>query len=125
MTHDVILSVLDVLPKILIAAYFLIAGVYNIRSWAHLRNEVAGKGVPLPTIALALAIFTQVLGSLALFVPGLTQYGALALIAFTGAGTFLFFHAFWRYPAGHERFIHRNFFFGNFAVIGGLLLLLR
>ncbi len=118
------LAMPDVLPKILFAAFYLVAGVYNIKSWGHLRKEVAGKSVPLPAIALAIAIFTQVSGSLALFVPGLTQYGALALIAFTGIGT-LMFHAFWRYPAGHERFIHRNFFFGNFAVVGGLLLLLR
>jgi putative oxidoreductase len=114
----------DFLPKLLIAAYFLVAGLFNIRSWTHLRGEVAGKGVPLPAISLGIAILAQFAGSLLLFIPGLTAYGALALIVFTVTGTFLF-HAFWRYPAGHERFIHRNFFLGNFAVVGGLLLLMR
>lgn len=114
----------ELLPKTLIALYFLVAGGFNIKSWVHLRNEVTSKGVPLPAFSLALAIFTQIAGSLALFVPGLASFGALALIAFTVTGT-LMFHAFWRYPAGHEQFIHRNFFLGNFAVVGGLLLLLR
>lgn len=116
------ISVPDILPKLLIAAFFLVAGGFNIKSWAHLRNEVASKGVPAPSLLLALAIFTQIAGSLALFIPGLIAYGALALIAFTVIGTLLF-HAFWRY-SGHEQFIHRNFFLGNFAVVGGLLLLL-
>jgi uncharacterized membrane protein YphA (DoxX/SURF4 family) len=111
---------LDLLPKILIATFFIVAGVFNIRSWPHLLNEVTRKGMPFP--ALALAIFTQIAGSLALFVPGLTAYGAWALIAFTATGTLLF-HPFWRH-GGHDQFIHRNFFLGNFAVIGGLLLLL-
>jgi len=116
------ISVPDILPKLLIAAFFLVAGGFNIKSWVHLRNEVASKGVPAPSLLLALAIFTQIAGSFALFIPGLTAYGALALIAFTVIGTLLF-HAFWRY-SGHEQFIHRNFFLGNFAVVGGLLLLL-
>lgn len=112
----------DLLPKILIAAFFIVAGFFNIRSWPELLKQVTDLGVPLPAPALALAIFVQITGSLALFVPGLAVYGAWALIAFTATGTLLF-HPFWRH-SGHEQFLHRNFFLGNFAVIGGLLLLL-
>jgi putative oxidoreductase len=113
---------LELLPKILIAAFFIVAGFFNIRSWSDLLRQITDMGVPFPTPALALAIFMQIAGSLALFIPGLTAYGAWALIAFTTTGTLLF-HRFWRH-SGHEQFLHRNFFLGNFAVVGGLLLLL-
>lgn len=85
---------------------------------------MANEGIPFAAVALVLAIFFEVIGSLLLLVgKKFAGSGAVMLIVFTILATY-FFHDFWNF-AGTPAFMDqlRNFM-KNLSIIGGLMVLL-
>ncbi|MBV7543876.1 DoxX family protein [Acidovorax sp. sic0104] len=107
--------------RFLLAALFLPAGISKITGFAGTVGYITSVGLPMPTVAAALAAAVEVLGSLALIFGFGTRFAALALAVFTLVASF-FFHAYWSLPAD-KQMMQQLMFFKNVAISGGLLAL--
>ena len=107
--------------RLLLAALFLPAGIDKLTGFAGTVGYITSVGLPMPTVAAALAAAVEVLGSLALLFGVGTRFAALALAFFTLVASF-FFHAYWNLPAD-KQMMQQLMFFKNVGVTGGLLAL--
>ncbi len=112
---------LALVARLLIAALFLPAGIGKLTGFAGTVGYITSVGMPMPTVAAAIAAAVEVLGSLALIFGVGTRVAALVLAFFTLVASF-FFHAYWAVPAD-QQMITQLLFFKNVAVVGGLLAL--
>lgn len=105
----------------LVGVLFISSGVFKIGRFAGMAAALAGKGVPLSEVALALAIALEIAGGLALVFGWRVREAALALALFCIPATLLF-HAFWSVDAaafGNQL----NHFLKNVAIFGALLMI--
>ena len=107
--------------RLLLAALFLPAGIGKITGFAGTVGYISSVGMPLPTVAAALALTVEILGGLALVFGFGTRIAALVLAFFTLMASF-YFHAYWAVPAD-QQMVMQLLFFKNVAVVGGLLVL--
>lgn len=107
--------------RLLLAAVYLPAGIGKISGFAGTVGYISSVGLPLPTVAAALAVVLEVAGGLALIAGFQTRLAALALAVFTLVAS-VFFHAYWSAPA-EQAFVQQLMFFKNVGIIGGLLAL--
>ena len=114
-------NISNLLGRLLIAAMFLPAGLAKMNAFEGTAGYFASLGLPMPTVALVIAIVVEVLGSIALIVGYQTRAVALVMAIFTLAASFAG-HAFWNSPADQMR-VMQLMFFKNIAVIGGFLIL--
>jgi putative oxidoreductase len=112
---------LALLSRLLLAAVFLPAGISKITGFAGTAGYIASVGLPMPTVAAAVAIAVEVLGGLALIVGFGTRWAALILALFTLVASF-FFHNYWAMPA-EQQMMQQLMFMKNIGVTGGLLAL--
>ncbi len=120
-------GLIDTLARALIASPFLVSALDKTLRPEAARAEIfalagrAGFAVPAgPALVAVLAV--QWIGGVGVMVPEWAPYAAALLIAFLVPVTFAA-HAFWTFPA-EERAMKRDHFFGNVAILGGLLLVL-
>ena len=114
-------SPLALVSRLLFAALFLPAGIGKITGFAGTVGYITSVGLPMPTVAAAVAAVVEVVGSLALIFGFGTRFAALVLAFFTLVASF-FFHAYWSVPAD-QQMIPQLLFFKNIAVVGGLLMI--
>lgn len=107
--------------RLLLAWLFLPAGIGKIAGFAGTVGYITSVGVPLPTVAAAIAVVVEIAGGLALLAGFGTRIAALALALFTLVAS-VFFHAYWSLPAG-QQMMQQLLFNKNIAVVGGLLAL--
>jgi putative oxidoreductase len=107
--------------RLLIVALFLPAGVSKLLNFQGTLGYFNSLGMPLPSLALVIAIVVELVGGVALILGFQTRVVAIILAIFTFAATLLG-HAFWAVPA-EMAFVTQLLFFKNVAVIGGLLIL--
>jgi putative oxidoreductase len=110
---------LNLAARLLMVALFLPAGIGKLTGFAGTVGYISSVGLPLPTMAAAMALIVEIVGSLALLAGLGTRIAALVLAAFTLVASF-FFHAYWAVPAD-QAFVTQLLFFKNIAVVGGLL----
>lgn len=110
---------LALVGRILLALLFIPAGVGKLMGFAGAVAYTASAGVPVPQVAVALALLVEVVGGLALLLGWQTRWAALALAFFTLVASF-FFHNFWALPA-EQAGMQQLLFYKNIAVAGGLL----
>ena len=113
------LNALDIAGRLLLVALFLPAGIGKLTGFAGTVGYISSVGLPLPSVAAALAAVVEIGGALALLLGFGTRIAALALAGFTLVASF-FFHAYWAVPAD-QAFMQQLLFFKNIAVTGGLL----
>ena len=114
-------SSLALAGRLLLASLFLPAGISKLTVFAGTVGYISSVGLPLPSVAAALAAVVEIGGALALLFGFGTRIAALALAGFTLVASF-FFHAYWAVPAD-QAFVQQLMFFKNIAVTGGLLVL--
>jgi putative oxidoreductase len=100
--------------RVLLAAIFLLSGFSKLADPAGTMAYIEAVGLPLPQLALALAIAVELLGGIALILGFKTRLVALGLAVFSVVTAFAFHAAF----SDPNQFIH---FFKNIAITGGLL----
>ncbi|HEX5697861.1 MAG TPA: DoxX family protein [Rhodoferax sp.] len=110
---------LNFAARLLMVALFLPAGIGKLTGFAGTVGYISSVGLPLPTIAAAVAVIVEIIGSLALLAGFGTRIAAVVLAAFTLVASF-FFHNYWGVPAD-QAFMQQLLFFKNIAVVGGLL----
>ena len=100
--------------RLLLSAIFLLSGISKISAPAGMIGYIESVGLPFPSLALVLAILTEVVGGIALILGYRTRLVAAGLAVFSIA-TALVFH---NQLGDQNQFIH---FFKNLAMAGGLL----
>lgn len=105
----------------LTALMFIESFIDKLTHWSIYAAETASKGIPLPSIALGLAVATEIFGSVTLVTGYFIRLGALALAGYVFVLGFFYFD-FWNMEGAAEMGARKEFL-KDFAVIAGLLLI--
>jgi len=109
------------LGRILVSAVFILGGVGKIMGFSMEEGMAAAKHLPMPAVALAIALVIELVGGLAILVGLFTRFTAWILFLYLIPVTFLF-HNFWALE-GMDRIDNMIHFEKNLAIMGGLLFL--
>lgn len=107
--------------RLLLAALFIPAGLSKLTSFQGTVDYISSVGLPMASMAAALALLVELGAGLMLIVGAKTRIAALVLASFTLIAS-LFFHAYWSAPV-EQQMVQQLLFFKNVAVVGGLLTL--
>jgi len=111
---DVTQASASLIGRVLLSAIFILSGFSKLAAPAMMIGYINSVGLPLPPLALALAIIVEIGGGLAL-IAGYRVRPVAAVLALFSVITALAFHS---ALADQNQFIH---FFKNIAMAGGLL----
>ncbi|QTD35872.1 DoxX family protein [Pseudomonas fluorescens] len=100
--------------RVLLSVIFILSGFSKLAAPAMIIGYIGSVGLPLPHVALAVAIIVEIGGGLAL-IAGFRTRTVAAVLALFSVFTALAFHS---ALADQNQFIH---FFKNIAMAGGLL----
>ncbi len=114
-------SVVPLLGRILISVVFILGGIGKITGFSMEQGMVAAKHVPLPSVALGIALVIELVGGLAILLGLLTRFTSWILFLYL-IPTTLLFHNFWAFQ-GMDRIDTMVHFEKNLAIMGGLLIL--
>jgi len=114
-------SVVPLLGRILISVVFILGGIGKITRSSMEQGMVAAKHVPLPSVALGIALVIELVGGLAILLGLLTRFTSWILFLYL-IPTTLLFHNFWAFQ-GMDRIDTMVHFEKNLAIMGGLLIL--
>lgn len=107
--------------QVLIGAFFLVTLAKNLSMW-RTNVGMVGEVLPFPAVALAIGFLVEFVGAVMLTFDYNARVGAIALISFTVVATALFLR-FWTEKDPVRQNYHAILFFNNFAIVGGLLLI--
>jgi len=105
--------------RLLLSLIFIVSGYAKLTHWSGTAAGIAAKGIPLVSLATALAILLELGGGLSLLAGYRTRLVALLLALFLVPVTLLF-HSFWAYQGADQQMQMVNFL-KNLAILGGLL----
>ena len=108
--------------RIALAAIFVLSGLQKLIDFTGTASMIAGAGVPLPTVAAAVAVVIELGGGLAIFAGWMTRVAALAIVVFLIIVSPIF-HNFWTME-GEARMMNQVMFLKNVSMVGGFLLLM-
>lgn len=108
--------------RLLLASIFLVSGIAKVTDPAGTVAHMESVGIPAANVLVWFAAFAEIAGAVSIITGFLTRLGAIALVLFLVPTTFLF-HAFWLYD-GAERLPQMVSFLKNWALVGGLALLI-
>ncbi|QNP48754.1 DoxX family protein [Diaphorobacter aerolatus] len=114
-------SALLLVSRLLLAYFFLPAGIGKITGFEGTVGYIASQGLPVPQLLAAAAIIAEVGGGLALIVGFQTRLVAWGLAFFTLVAGCLF-HNYWTL-SGAQAATQQLMFNKNLAIVGGLLAL--
>jgi putative oxidoreductase len=115
-------AILIIVGRFLLGAYFFRSGLQNVGKVDLHTGILEKKGVPMPRIAMWIAVAAEILGGASVALGLLPALGALALAVFTLTASALY-HNFWAMQ-GEERASHLNSFMSNLALVGGFLIVI-
>ena len=103
--------------------WFYVTSAMDIAgNWRGLAAELATKHVPIPPLVLLIALILIVMGSISLLFGYHTRHGAMLLFGMTIVAA-VTMHDYWHYAEGAVRAREFGIFARDFAICGGLLLL--
>jgi len=110
-----------VLGRVLLSAIFILSGLGKLPHFHDIAGMMAGKGIPLASVALVITLLIEIGGGLLVLTGYKAKYAALVIALWLIPVT-LIFHHFWGIPAEQQQdqMVH---FLKNVAIMGGLLVL--
>ncbi len=114
-------SIVPLLGRILLSMVFILGGIGKITGFSYEEGMVAAKHLPLPAVALGIAMAIELLGGLAILIGVRARLTAWIVFLYLIPTTFLF-HNFWAVE-GADRIDTLIHFEKNLAIMGGLLFL--
>jgi putative oxidoreductase len=107
------------LGRVLLSVIFILSGLGKLPHFHDVAGMMAGKGIPLASVALVITLLIEIGGGLLLLTGYKARYAALVIAVWLVPVT-LVFHNFWAVPAAQQQDQMINFL-KNLAIIGGLL----
>jgi putative oxidoreductase len=114
-------SIVPLFGRIMLSSVFILSGISKITGFAMEEGYVVAKHLPLPAVALTIALFIELAGGLALLAGWFAKFAAWIVFLYMIPTTFLF-HNFWAMQ-GMDRYDNTIHFQKNLAIMGGLLIL--
>ena len=114
-------SIVPLLGRILLSSVYILSGISKITSFAMEEGYIVSRHLPLPAVALTIALIVELAGGVAVLVGLFSRFTAWILFLYLIPTTFLF-HNFWT-MSGMDRYDNTIHFEKNLAIMGGLLLL--
>lgn len=108
-----------VVGRVLLSLIFILSGLGKIPHFNDVAGMMAGKGIPLASVALVITLLIEIGGGLLLLTGFQAKYAALVIVLWLIPVT-LVFHHFWGIPAEQQQDQMVNFL-KNVAIMGGLL----
>jgi putative oxidoreductase len=105
--------------RILIALIFVFSGFGKITGFEGTAGYIASKGLPLPQLAVVVAIIVELGGGIILVLGWKARWAAAAMFLFTAIAAIIF-HNFWA-ASGDEAQNQMIHFMKNISMLGGLL----
>ena len=103
--------------------WFYLTGAMDILANFHrITGELEAKQVPVAPLVLLVALLVIFMGCISLLLGWHTRYGAVMLFGMTIVSTFAL-HDYWHYDDAHARAYQLSIFIRDFAICGGLLLM--
>ncbi|MDX8505390.1 DoxX family protein [Mesorhizobium captivum] len=113
------IDTIQAIGALLIGGVFVFAGIEHFLKFKAMRDYLASRKFPAPTLMLAAGSALEIVAGLMLALGIAVPFAAGALIVFTLATNVMLLR-FWA-SEEQERQVLRNAFLINLAVIGGLL----
>jgi len=110
---------LNPLSRALVAVIFIVSGFAKVTGFQQTVAMASSAGLPLPTIAIAMAALIEIVAGLALLAGWQVRWASLALLVFLIPATLLFHAAQLGDPA--QRRTQMVEVLKNLAIMGGLL----
>lgn len=103
--------------------WFYLTGAMGIlENWQSVTADLTNKHVPLPPLVLLVVLVFIVMGSMSLLFGYQARHGAVLLFGMTIVAT-VTMHDFWHYTNAADRAYQFGVFSRDFAICGGLLLM--
>ena len=109
------------LGRVLLSVIFILSGLGKLPHFQAVAGMMAGKGIPLASVALVITLLIEIGGGLLILTGYQAKYAA-PVIALWLIPVTLVFHHFWGIPGEQQQEQMVNFL-KNVAIIGGLLIL--
>lgn len=106
--------------RILLTSVFVISGIFKIIGFSGTVGYMTSLGLPMPTLAVIIAILVEVGAGLLLLTGGRYARPAALVMAIFTVGATLAAHRFWAVDAAAMQGQLTNFL-KNLTIIGGLL----
>ena len=113
-SSDVAQASVSLIGRVLLSTIFILSGFSKLAAPAMMVGYISSAGLPLPQVALVVAILVEIGGGIAL-IAGYRARAVAAVLAGFSVATALAFH---NALGDQNQFIH---FFKNIAMAGGLL----
>lgn len=113
-SSDVAQASVSLIGRVLLSTLFILSGFSKLAAPAMMVGYISSAGLPLPQVALVVAILVEIGGGIAL-IAGYRARAVAAVLAVFSVATALAFH---NALGDQNQFIH---FFKNIAMAGGLL----
>jgi putative oxidoreductase len=107
--------------RLFLATLFLIFGWRKLRDYSGTVSQIVHDGVPMPTLAAAVAIFMELPVAFSVAVGAFTRASAVLMVLYT-LGTSLIEHRYWT-ANGADYIASMEGFYKNLSIMGGFLLL--
>ena len=120
--NDAFLNALILFSRILLSLPFLYSGIDKCLHWTSAQREVAASGLPWPTLLHLVTVALQLGAGFSVLIGIEARLGALLLCLFLVPVTVMY-HPFWK-RSGSDLVAEADHFLLNFAVIGGLLMII-
>jgi putative oxidoreductase len=104
------------------AWFYLTSAMDIVGNWRSLALAMADKHIPLPPLVLLLALILLVMGGISLLFGYHTRHGAILLFGMTMLAA-VTMHDYWHYADVAARAHQFAIFARDFAICGGLLLM--
>lgn len=114
-------SVVPLIGRILMSSVFIASGFGKIAAFSMEEGMLAAKHMPMPAVAMGIALVVEVVGGLMILFGLGTRFTAWILFLYL-IPTTLLFHNFWAFQ-GMDRIDPMIHFEKNLAIMGGLLIL--
>jgi putative oxidoreductase len=114
-------NIAPLLGRCLMALFFALVGLEQLRDWAAWRITLLSHGLSPPDVALVIAVIIELGGAFALAIGFRTRLAALALFLLTVAAS-LVLNDFWEIEDAELARVQLELFLRNVAIAGGLLI---
>jgi DoxX. len=116
------MDILFLVGRIILAGYFLFSGINHFMRLGMMAGYAKMKGVPLPSVAVALTGLILTLGGLSILLGVYPLVGIILLVVFLIPVSFMM-HDFWKVQDPQMKMGEMINFMKNMALLGALLML--
>ncbi len=109
--------------RVIFGLYWLLAAYNHIKNHKGMAGYAASKGIPMPSIAVAVSTLLLLVGGLSIITWYMPIVGILVLVVFLLGVTFTM-HDFWKETDPSAKMNAMINFQKNIALVGALLMLL-